>query len=144
MVQPTFRFALAPHSFQEGAFTFRQSKNKWPWLPSAAASGGSHRPVTLGCTLGVFSPGVVFVTLLGPSQSQIQATSQRQTAEGHDIHHTFQITDSCGKSVWVTLCKHPVVLTEPCGRTLQPERVGKNHLFYLLWQSVKNKSISNQ
>ena len=50
----------------------------------------------------------------------------------------------CGKSVLVALCKHSVVLTEPWGRTLQPERVGRNHLFYLLWQFVKNKSISNQ
>ena len=90
MAQHTFRFTLAPHSFQEGAFTCRQSKNRWRWLASTAASGGRHLPVTLG----VFSPSLVFVTLLGPRQSQIQANSQRQTAEERDIHHTFQIADS--------------------------------------------------
>lgn len=44
----------------------------------------------------------------------------------------------------LAICKHLALLTEPRRRSLQSERVDKNHLFNLLWQFLKNKLTSEK
>ena len=146
MVQNTFHFTPAPpptHYRRARSLPCRARTN-WPWAAKNSSIKGKLSPCDWGYTIGIFSPNLVFMTLLGPSQRQTKATSKRQMAKEHNLSQTFQTTNSPWQELLGALCIHPVVPTEPCRRTLQSERVDKNHLFNLLWQFLKNKPITNQ
>lgn len=146
MVQDTFHFPLAPPPthYRRAHSLPRRARTNWPRAAKNSSIRGKLSPCDWGYTLGIFSPNLVFMTLLRPSQRQIKATSKRQMAKEHTLSQVSPTTDSPWQELLVSLCKRPAVLPEPCRRTLQSERVDKNHLLKLLWQFLKNTPISEK
>lgn len=136
VIQKHFAFHPGPShpSSQKGTSTSRWSKKELagPGLPGSSARG-KLSSFDCGYTRGVLLPDLVLMNLLGPGQSQIEATCKRQMVKEHNVFQGFWITNSPWQELLKgSFRKHPVVLTELSRRSPQSLVVDKNHLSNLV------------